>query len=394
MTIKKRLFISNILMTVIPYLISMATILTSLHIINLLTDYEYGRPLVGRGFAAAYSGERGVQAVLIMLALLFFFGMVMILTNRFLTRHVFKKIEQPLELLSGGVKHISDGNLDFRIEYSEQDEFRPVCKAFNNMAMDLKELLETVKKNEQSRKELIAGISHDLRSPLTSIKAFTEGLIDGVAKTPESQQKYLKTIKQKTEDINNIVSQLFLYSKMDIGSYPTYPEYLDIGMEISEYVAASAEEYSSKGLAIKVAGLTTGVNIYADPLQLRSVFANILDNSAKYKINEIVITRITCMCVDKSVVIVFEDNGPGVPKDAMPHLFEIFYRTDPSRRNPNQGSGLGLAIVSKAIECMGGCIEAENAKDGGLRMIITIPEISMEEALRKESKRHEKNFDN
>ena len=373
MSIKKRLFISNILMIVIPYIVSVATIISTLHIISLLTDYEYSREFIGTRILSSVNGEQRVQALFISLLLLLFFITVMVLTNRFLTKFVFKKIEQPLALLSDGVKQISDSNLDFRIEYTENNEFRPVCEAFNLMADELRESLKVVQKNEQNRKELIAGISHDLRSPLTSIKAFTEGLIDGVAKTPEAQEKYLRTIKQKTEEINHIVSQLFLYSKMDIGSYPTYPELLDIGKEINEYVAASQDEYNEKGLSTKIISTTTGVNIYADPLQLRSIFANILDNSVKYKDKKTVTAKITCVNSDDTVSIIFEDNGPGVPEDALPHLFKIFYRTDPSRNNPKQGSGLGLAIIHKAIELMGGGIKAENAKTRGLRLEISIP---------------------
>ena len=374
MTIKKRLFISNIFMIVIPYLISMITMWSSIFVFGLLSSNEPDELSRGiRNILSRQIADNGYHAIIIAVLVLAFMFTVMILTNRFLTKFVFKKINQPLEILSSGVQHISDGDLSYRITYTENNEFKPVCEAFNDMAAQLKASIDEVNKNDQNRKELIAGISHDLRSPLTSIKAFTEGLIDGVAKTPEAQQKYLNTIKQKTEDINNIVSQLFLYSKMDIGNYPTCPEKLDVGKEINEYVTASKEEYDAKGLSLKLVGLTTGVNIYADPLQLRSIFANILDNSAKYKKAETAVSKITCMNIDKNIVIIFEDNGLGVSDEALPHLFEIFYRTDPSRRNPNQGSGLGLAIVRKAIEHMGGKIKAENIKEGGLRIIINIP---------------------
>ena len=373
MTIKKRLFISNILMTVIPYIVSMATILSTFTMLDLLAEHEPHGMTLSRQILSIAGGENFVQGLLIMLFVLAFFVAIMILTNRFLTKFVFKRIKQPLELLSDGVKHISDGDLDFRIEYGYEDEFRPVCEAFNSMAHQLKQSHEMVQKNEDNRKELIAGISHDLRSPLTSIKAFAEGLIDRVAKTPEAQERYLLTIKQKTEDINNVVSQLFLYSKMDIGSYPTYPENLDIGEELAEYVAASTEEYAAKGLKIELEGLAEGVEVFADPLQLRSVFANILGNSAKYKKKENVVSKITCTKEQGNIVITFEDDGEGVAEEAIPYLFDIFYRTDPSRRNPNQGSGLGLAIVRKAIEQMGGTIKAENAKLSGLRIIIEIP---------------------
>ena len=374
MTIKKRLFISNILMIVIPYIVSLLTVISSLFILNQLTGNAYDVFNVRRGFILqAFDNERGIQAVLLALTVILFFGTIMIVTNRFLTKFVIKKIQRPLEMLSNGVQNISSGNLDYQITYNEQDEFMPVCAAFNNMATQLKASLETVQKNEQNRKELFTSISHDLRSPLTSIKAYVEGLIDGVANTPETRKEYLQTIKQKTDDINNMVSQLFAYSKMDMGNYPTFPEILDIGKEITDYAAASEEEYGAKGLSLKIVGLVSDVFVYADPLQLRSIFANILDNSAKYKGKETAVSKIVCMSLDGNATVIFEDDGPGVADAAVLYLFDIFYRTDPSRRNPNQGSGLGLAISKKAVERMGGTVRAENAAGGGLRIIISIP---------------------
>jgi len=372
MTIKRRLFISNLLMTVVPFLVSSATMLAGISILNLLTNgyYEIRR---GGGFRAYDIFEGGNQIFLIAILILFFFCAIVITTNRLLTKYVFQKITQPLQTLSDGVQNISEGNLDFRISHTGNDEFRPISDAFNNMAEQLKLSIEEVQKNEQNRKELFAGISHDLRSPLTSIKALVEGLIDGVAASPEAQQKYLMNIKNKTEDINNTISQLFLYSKMDMGNYPTNPEKIDIGAELQDFVKASQYEYEAKGLKMKIVGTTFNVNIYVDPLQLRSVFVNLLDNSAKYKTKETVTAKITCMATDNNVHIIFEDNGPGVLDEALPQLFEVFYRTDPSRQNPHQGSGLGLAIARKSIERMDGEITAENIAEGGLRMIIKIP---------------------
>ncbi len=100
-----------------------------------------------------------------------------------------EKIEAPLDILTDGVHQIRDGNLDYRITYNEQDEFQSVCEDFNDMAVRLRESVEITQKNEQNRKELIAGISHDLRTPLTSIKAYIEGLLEGVAATPQMQRE-------------------------------------------------------------------------------------------------------------------------------------------------------------------------------------------------------------
>ena len=296
-----------------------------------------------------------------------------IVTNRFLTKFIFKKIEAPLTILTDGVHQIRDGNLDYRITYSEKDEFRSVCEDFNDMAARLKESVETTQKNEQNRKELIAGISHDLRTPLTSIKAYIEGLLEGVAATPQMQQKYMKTILAKANDIDRMVDKLFLFSKLDLGDCPFYPEKLKIGQEIRSVVTSNEKEYREKGMQILCKDIPQDLEVYADPVQLRSAITNILENSLKYKDSETVTVEIYCENSAEDVSVIIEDNGPGVPSEALPKLFDVFYRSDPSRNNPNKGSGLGLAITAKILERFGGSVHAENLQPKGLRIIMTIP---------------------
>ncbi|WP_100489334.1 sensor histidine kinase [Sporolactobacillus pectinivorans] len=377
MTIKKRLFISNIMMIIIPSVVTIVVFSICAMIFRMM--FQETPNLNQVGIDAHEVRDASMNALIALLAFLVLVGFVTVMyfTNRFLTKFVFKKIEQPLEMLSDGVHQVSDGNLDYRLTYQQNDEFKPVCEGFNNMAARLKDSIEEVQKNERNRKELLSSISHDLRSPLTSIKAFVEGLLDGVATTPTSQREYLEIIKQKTDDINSMVSQLLWYSKMDMGNYPMSPEKLDIGRELSDFVTASKEEYKAKGLMVHAGDMFAFANkyIYADPAQLRSVFANILDNSAKYKNKDAANTSIHCAAKNGVIHIVFEDDGPGVPEDSLPNLFDVFYRGDFSRSNPRQGSGLGLAIVAKAVERMNGTIYAKNRKEGGLCMVIEIPEM-------------------
>ena len=296
-----------------------------------------------------------------------------IVTNRFLTKFVFRKIEAPLDILTDGVHQIRDGNLDYRITYNEQDEFQSVCEDFNDMAVRLRESVEITQKNEQNRKELIAGISHDLRTPLTSIKAYIEGLLEGVAATPQMQQKYMITILSKANDIDRMVDKLFLFSKLDLGDCPFYPEKLNIGQEILSVVTSNQKEYQEKGMQILCIDIPQDLEVYADPVQLRNAITNILENSLKYKDSETVAVEIYCENSTEDVSVIIDDNGPGVPSEALPKLFDVFYRSDPSRNNPNKGSGLGLAITSKILERFGGSIHAENLQPKGLRIVMTIP---------------------
>ena len=378
MTIKKRMFISNILMIVIPIMLALVTLLIAYGVLNIMFHgslHEIFQGIEAERELQFSESLETMRAQILIVGILCVSGLVAItyFTSRFLIKFVFSNIERPLDMLTHGVRQIKNGNLDYRISYTVQDEFQSICEDFNEMAVRLKSSVDETLKNEQSRKELIAGISHDLRSPLTSIKAYVEGLIDGVAITPEAQQEYLQIIKTKTDDISKMVAGLFLFSKMDMGNFPVNPETLDISREITDFVNATREDYKAKGLYVCLGDIENEMVAYADPVQLRSVFTNILDNSAKYKDKEPAEAFISCKADEDTVLIYFDDNGPGVPADTLPKLFDVFYRGDTSRSDPQQGSGLGLAIASKMIAFMKGNVHAENRVAGGLRVVVSIP---------------------
>ena len=292
-------------------------------------------------------------AVLIILIVI-----AVLVTNRFLTKFVFRKIEKPLDILISGVHEIQDGNLAYRIRYSNKDEFLPVCQDFNQMAERLQQSIAQTEREERNRKELIAGISHDLRTPLTSIKAYIEGLIEGVAQTPERQQKYMQTIREKANDIDRMVDKLFLFSKLDLGDNPFYPEPIPVAEALHSLVLDD---------------IPTDCVVCADPVQFRNAILNLLENSLKYKDDPEVQVRIGCTETSSDATISVTDNGPGVPEEALSKLFDVFYRSDPSRSNPQKGSGLGLAITAKILERFGGSVRAENVQPKGLRIQLTIP---------------------
>ena len=308
-------------------------------------------------------------AACILIALTIFLSIL--ITNRFLTKFVFRRIREPLDILVNGVHQLRDGNLDYRIEYEGNDEFAPVCSDFNEMALRLKQSADTIRQQEISRKEMIAGISHDIRSPLTSIQAYVEGLIDGVAKTPQARMKYLSTIKSKAQDLDRILSQLFLFSKMDLGDYPDEPCRLELDKILSQELLSFKEELGGQGVKI-IEDIQPAV-VYADPLQIRRIISNILENSLKYKDKETITVKVSLKAAPSGCSMTFADDGPGVPKEALPHLFEVFYRSDPSRQSPHNGSGLGLAIVESIVRRMGGNATASLCKPKGLEIRIDLP---------------------
>ena len=310
-----------------------------------------------------------------LLLLLFTVIFIILVTNRLLTKMVIDKIVNPLETLVYGVHKIRDGNLSYRINYDGKDEFSAVCSDFNEMAARLQDMVDARQKDNESRRELIAGISHDLRTPLTSIKGYVIGLEEGIDSTPEIRKRYLDTIKNKTEDIEHIVKQLFLFSKMDLGEFPLYMVDMDLGLELSDFIDEVKEEYQKKGLEFVITENCRDIIVSADKVQLRNVYINLFENTVKYSDKEEKVMEIACRKQNNNMIIVMTDNGPGVSEESLDKLFEIFYRGDKARNNVGRasGSGLGLAISAKIIESMGGTIGVANGEHGGLAVTITLP---------------------
>lgn len=287
-------------------------------------------------------------------------------TDRFLIHFVFEKIETPLDILSDGVKEISNGNLEYRICYENEDEFQPVCTSFNEMAERLKNSVEEIKKNEDSRKEMILDISHDLRSPLTSIQAYVEGILDGIADTPEMRKKYLLTIKRKTGDIEKMIASLSAFSKLDMNAYAVRETNTRLPEFFKEYLRKNAED-----VPLKVEVTADGVyTCKADTELLERITFNVLNNSMKYGNKDNPECRILIHKEDGYARIEFADNGEGVEEENLEHLFDIFYRTDKARSHTGNGSGIGLSFVKKAVELMGGQVKAVNNEQGGLSIVI------------------------
>ena len=364
MTIKRRLFISNIRMIFISFVAFGFAIRMVTYFLNIPSP----TPETIEKFHFAYNSD----TIMIMMLMAFaIFIIIISIVNNFYTHHVVERIIKTLEPLNNGVQQIQNNNLSYRIEYNNDDEFRPICNAFNEMAEKLETLAIKQKKDEANRKELIAGISHDLRTPLTSIKGCLEGIETGVASTPEKKEKYFEFIKNKTDDLERIIEQLFLFSKLDMDEFPLDLRHVDITRVIIDIIEECTSEYSDKGLSIEYARMPDNLFVNVDVLMLRNVIINILENSVKYKVKEQGKIVISILCVKNSVVISLEDDGPGVQPEMLPKLFDVFYRTDPSRSR--QGSGLGLAISLKIIESMNGSICAQLPDSGGLAIIIKLP---------------------
>jgi len=298
--------------------------------------------------------------------------LIIAVTNGVITAKISKKITIPLDLLSYGAEQIKNGNLEYEINYASKDEFARVISNFDEMRARLLQSIQTQLKYEEDRKELVAGISHDLRTPLTAIKGYVKGLKDGVANTPEKQQHYHDIIYTKACEMDVLVNKLFLFSKLDTGHLPFYFEKVNLKAYLEGVINHITEDFARKGLEITYynsCSPDTVVKIDAD--QMNRVFINILENSAKYKPLDICHVDFEVSCNGEEVVLEIRDDGQGVPEEILPNLFNSFYRGDDSRTNPTESSGLGLSIAERIVKAHQGTITAQNKN--GLAIIIKLP---------------------
>lgn len=293
-------------------------------------------------------------------------------TSSLLVRFILKNILLPLRKLQAGAEKIRAGNLDVELLHGSDDEIKPVMETFNLMAKKLSESLKESQLQEESRKELVASISHDLRTPLTTIKAYVEGLIDNVADTPEKKLRYLRVIKKKADELNNLIEQLFLFSKISLGEKAVPFERIDLKSMLEFFVAENFYVWQKSQADVELE-IESNAHINGSFLLLERILSNVVDNSIKYRAEEKFLCKIILSVEKNFAVLSVVDNGIGVPEDSLRRLTEPFFRTDKARSHTENGTGLGLAITLRAVEMMNGSLTFENVKPHGLKVVIKFP---------------------
>lgn len=288
-------------------------------------------------------------------------------TGACLSLWIYKSVLRPINILKNAAQNITNGNLDFALKYPKNDEFGQLNDAFEEMRVHLKASIEENLKNDTESKELISNISHDLKTPITAIKGYVEGIMDGVADTPEKMDRYIKTIYNKANDMDYLIGELTVYSRIDTNRVP----YHFVRLNVADYFADCIEEISTelenKGFKLVYLNYADrSAEVMADPEQIRRVINNIISNSLKYNDKENGVINIRIKDQKDYIHFEIEDNGRGVAPEDLPYIFERFYRTDASRNSKSGGSGIGLSIVKKIIEAHGGTIWAFSTIDTGL----------------------------
>ena len=272
---------------------------------------------------------------------------------------IYRSIAVPMVKLKKATQNIKEGNLDFVLEVEGKDEFSQLCQDFEEMRKRLKESTEEKILMDKENKELISNISHDLKTPITAVKGYVEGIMDGVADTPEKMDRYVRTIYNKTNEMDHLINELTFYSKIDTNRIP----YTFSKLNVEDYFSDCAEELGlemeTRGIELVYANyVEKDVQVIADGEQIRRVIHNIVSNAIKYMEKPKGIIQLRVKDVGDFIQVEIEDNGKGIAAKDLPYIFDRFYRTDVSRNSSKGGSGIGLSIVKKIMEDHGGKVWA------------------------------------
>lgn len=300
-------------------------------------------------------------------------AVTLIITSALITAWINKDIYKPLKELSAAMQHIAEGDFDYRMTQVREDELGTLFENYEQMRLQLKENEEEKADNEKKSKELVSNISHDLKTPITSIKGYVEGIMDGVADTPEKMDKYIKTIYNKANDMDKLINELTTYSGIDSNKIPYHFHIINVSDYFSDCVEEVGLDLESKNIHLNYTNLAPADTcIVADPEQLKKVINNIIGNSIKYMGHNNGVIDIRILDEGESVKIEIEDNGKGIPAKDIGNVFERFFRSDASRNSMQGGSGIGLSIVKKIIEDHGGYVWATSKEGEGTCMHFVI----------------------
>jgi len=345
----------------------------------IIGDVSYTVQLIDLKFKAGSHGSvlllaPGDQSAANLTSFLLLIGVTFLLTfaltNIIVSYQFSRRILKPLQHLQSAAAEIRRGNLDQPIAEEGDQEIQALCRDLELMRIKLKDSVHTQLKYEDNRKMLISSISHDLKTPVTSIKGYVEGILDGIANTPDKLERYLKTIASKAHQVDQMIDDLLLYAKLDLNQIPYDFQSTDIEEYLLFCIHESEPELENNHIKISFHHeLLQKQQVLLDQVRMKRVIMNILDNSRKYMDKDQ--GKITILLRDtlSSVIIELHDNGSGISEGDLPHIFDRFYRSDATR---SKGSGLGLAIAKQIIEGHHGSVWAISQGKVGTSIMISL----------------------
>ncbi len=302
--------------------------------------------------------------------------LILLVTSILLYYLIWKEFFSPVEQISVALAKVAEGDLNYQLrseDFEGKGEIQTMAANYEDMRLRLKEARDEMMEHESINRELISNISHDLKTPITSIKGYVEGIMDGVADTPEKMERYIRTIYNKTNDMDKLINELTLYAGIDTNRIPYNFHRINVAEYFDDCVEEVGLDLESKGIRLNYSNITDpSTCIIADPEQMKRVINNIISNSVKYIEKADGVIDIRILDEVDSIRIEIEDNGRGIAPRDLSKIFERFYRTDSSRNSSQGGSGIGLSIVKKIVEDHGGYIWATSREGEGTCMHIVL----------------------
>ena len=292
---------------------------------------------------------------------------ILVFTGVMLSLWLYRGLISPINELNVAMNHIKNGDFEYRLEAGHNDgELDDLYRNYEDMRLRLKENAEEKIEREKQNRELISNISHDLKTPITAIKGYSEGIIDGIADTPEKVDRYVKTIYNKANDMDKLINELSVYSGIDNNRIPYHFHKILVKEYFRDCVEEVGLDLESKNFKLEYENLVLPeTTIIADPEQMKRVINNIISNSVKYMDKPQGEIHIRILDEVDSIRVEIEDNGKGIAQKDLQNIFDRFYRTDASRNSGTGGHGIGLSIVKKIIQDHGGYIWATSKEGEG-----------------------------
>jgi signal transduction histidine kinase len=270
------------------------------------------------------------------------------------------------------VRRMGTGEFSSRITVRSQDELEEVAQAFNKMAEQLEAAFAKQRELEQARRQLVATVSHDLRTPLASMRAMVESINDGVVSDSETIRRYLHTLQTEVEYLSRLIDDLFELSQIDTGLLQLHLERASIQELIYDTLESLAAQADKRGLKLQRAVDDMLPPLVIDTRRVQRVMYNLLQNAMRHTPADGAIV-IRAADNGKEVLVSVTDTGEGILPEELPKLFERFHRADKARSRSNGGSGLGLSIAKGIVEAHGGRIWAESTPGEGATFTFTLP---------------------
>ncbi|MGD2050789.1 MAG: HAMP domain-containing sensor histidine kinase [Chloroflexota bacterium] len=296
-----------------------------------------------------------------------FAGLIAFLLSLVLAALIARSVTQPLQRMASASQAIAQGDYDQQLPLSGPEEVQQVAGSFNSMASQ-------VAATQQAQRDFLTNVSHDLKTPLTSIRGWSQALLDGTATDPNQQQRAAAIINDEASRMERMVSQLLVLARIESGQLELAREAVDLQQLLTDVENSFALQAQEKGVAIRV-DAQPAPPIFGDYDRLRQALTNLVDNALGHTGEGDEIRLRSQASSTGSVEIMVQDTGSGIPQEELNRLFERFYQVDKSRATSSgrRSSGLGLSIVKELVEAHGGRIEANSQVGLGSTFTINLP---------------------